>query len=119
MVLGQSLVIVVVLCFLPSCEPDSASAVHLHGFDEVRMHPYDHPLHRKVLKHYVYIKDEIVIQSEVVLGLSHVKVVVVFFLPSCEPDSASSAHAHDFDEVKIHPYDHSLHQKVLKHFIDV
>jgi hypothetical protein len=49
---------VVVVCFVPSCEPDSASSVHLHGFDGVRMHPYDHPPHWKVLKHFIYIQAE-------------------------------------------------------------
>ena len=55
MALGLDDVIVVVVCFVPSCEPDSASSAHAHGFDEVRMHPYDHPLHRKVLIHFIYI----------------------------------------------------------------
>ena len=31
-----------------SCYPGSARSTHLHGFDEVRMHPYGHTLHRKV-----------------------------------------------------------------------
>jgi hypothetical protein len=81
------------------------------------MHPYDHPLHYEILKHFIYIKDGSVIQSEVVLGQIYVIVVVVCFVPSCEPDSASSVHLHGFDEVRLHPYDHSLHLKVNKHFI--
>ena len=40
---------------LPICYSDSASSAHLHGFDEVSMHPYDHPLHWKALKNYIYI----------------------------------------------------------------
>ena len=55
MVLGPINDIVVVVCFVPSCELDSASSVYLHGFDEVRMLPYDHPLHWKVLEHYIYM----------------------------------------------------------------
>ena len=81
------------------------------------MHPYDHPLHRKVLKHFIYIQDGSLIKSEVIIGLINVIVVVVCFVPSCEPDSASSVHLHGFDEVTMHPYDHPLHQKVLIHFI--
>ena len=46
---------VIVLWFVPSCESDSVISATTHGFDEVRMHPYDHPLHQKVLKHFIYI----------------------------------------------------------------
>ena len=74
--------------FVPDCEPDSVTSVHLHGFDEVRMHPCDHPLHRKVLKNFIYYYGSL-IQSEMVLCLIDVIVVVVCFVPSCEPDSAS------------------------------
>ncbi len=66
---------------------------------------------------YIYIYNVSVIQSEVDPGLGHVVVVVVCFVPSCGTDSASSAHAHGFDEVRMHPYNHLLHQKGLKHFI--
>jgi hypothetical protein len=78
----------------------------------------DHLLHCKVLEYFIYIKDGSVIQSEVVLGQSHVIVVVVCFVPIYEPDSASSVHLHGFDEVRMHLYDHSLHWKVIKHFIN-
>ena len=57
MVLGLSHVIVVVVCFVHSCEPDSASSVHLHGFDEVSMYQYNYQLHWKVLEHFIYIYD--------------------------------------------------------------
>ena len=30
---------------------------HLQGFDEVRMHPYNYPLHCKLLKHFIYVID--------------------------------------------------------------
>ncbi len=36
--------------------------------DEVRIHPYDHPLHQEVLKHFIYIEDGSVIHSELVSG---------------------------------------------------
>jgi hypothetical protein len=89
----------------------------VRGFDEVRRPTYNHPLHRKVLKHFIYIYDVIISHYEVVPSLNHV--IVVCFVSSCLSDSVSSASAylHVFDEVKKHPYDHPLHQEVLKHFI--
>ena len=81
------------------------------------MHPYDHPLHCKVFKDLIYIYHGSVSQSKVVLVQSHNIVVVVYYVPSCEPDSASSVHLHGFDEVKMHPYDHPLHWKVLNFYI--
>ena len=50
-------------------------------------------------------------------GLSHVIAVVVWILPICYSDSASSAHIHDFYEVRMHRYVHPLHQNKPKHFI--
>jgi hypothetical protein len=111
--LGLSLDIVV--RFLPSCYPDSASSTHLHGFDGLRMHPYGHPLNHKVLNHIIHIWDRSFIQSAVVPGLS--LDIVVRFVPSCYPDSASSTHLHGFDGLRMQPYGHPLHRKVLKYFI--
>ncbi len=73
-------VIVVVVCFVP-VGSHSASSAHLQGFGTVRMHPHGHPLHWKVLKQFIYTYDGRVIQSEVVPGLRHVIVVVVWFVP--------------------------------------
>jgi hypothetical protein len=107
---------VILVWFVDSCYPGPASLTHLHGFDEVRMHQYGHLLHWKVLKTFMYIYGRD-IQSERVLGLTHV--IVVRFVPSCYPGSARSTHLHGFDEVRMHPYGHSLHQKVLNHFIHI
>jgi len=76
---GPGLNYVILVWFVYSCYPGSASLTHLHGFDEVKMHPYGHPLHRKVLKYFIYIQDGSVFQSEGVLGLTHV--IVVWFVP--------------------------------------
>ena len=109
MVLGLSHVIVAVVCFVPSCKPELAISAHLHGCDEVRMYPHGHPLHWKVVKQSIYIYNVSVIQSELDPGLNHV--IVLWFVPSCESDSAISAHthAHGFDEVRMLSYDHPLH----------
>ena len=66
----------------------------------------------------IYIYHGSVSQSKVVLFQRHDIVVVVYFVFICEPDSASSVHLHGFDEVRMHLYDHSLHWKVIKHFIN-
>ena len=85
------------------------------SFYEVRMYPYVHPLHQNFCKQLIYISYRSLIHSKVVPGLNHV--IVVWFVSSCYSDSVSSAHLQVFDEVRMHPYDHPLHQKVLKHCI--
>ena len=105
---------IIVVWFVPSCYSGLATSIHLYCFDRlVEIHPYGHPLHGKVLNHFIYIWDGSVIQSEVVLGLNHV--IVVLFDPSCCPGSANSTHLHGFDGIEIHPYGNPLHGKVLKH----
>ena len=106
---------VLVVWFVSSCYPDSASSSHLHGFDGLRIHPYNYSLHRKDLTHFIYIQDGSVIQSEVVPGLNHV--IVVWFVPSCYQGSARSTHLHSFDGLRIHPYNYSLHCNLFKHFM--
>ena len=103
------------VCMVPSCYPDSASSNQLRGFGRLRLHPYGHPLHRKVFEHFIYLWDGSVIQSEVVNGLNHA--IVVGFVPSCYTDSASSFHLQSFSGLRMHPYGHQLHHNVLKHFI--
>ncbi len=86
----------IVVRFLPSCYPDSAtSTTHHHELMAIRMNPYGHPLHQKVLKYFRYIKDICVIRSEGVPCLS--LDIVVRFVPRSYPDSASSTHLHEFD----------------------
>ncbi len=88
--------VIVVAWFVPSCYSDSASSAHIHGFYEVRMHWYVHPLHRNVLKHFIYIIYGSLSHSDVVPGHNHV--IVIWFVPSCDWnwESASSAHIHAF-----------------------
>ncbi len=44
---------------------------HLHRYNSVRVHPYSHPQHMKVLKHLMYIKCRFEMQSAVVFSLNH------------------------------------------------
>ena len=74
---------------------------HLHSFDGQGIHPYSS-------------QHVCVIQYEMVSGLCSGSGMFCIHLWA---SSASSAHLHGFDEVRLHPNDHPLHQKVLKHFI--
>ena len=71
---------VIVVWFVPSCYSDSASSAHIHGFYEVRMHRYVHPLRRNVLKHFIYIKDGSLFHFDVIPGYNHV--IIIWFVPS-------------------------------------
>ncbi len=44
---------------------------HLHRYNSVRVHPYTHPQHMKVLKHFLYIQYGCGMQSVVVYSLNH------------------------------------------------
>ena len=106
---------VILVWFVPGCYPDSARSTHLHGFDGLGIHLYNYSLHLKYITHFIYIQDGSAIQSEVVPGLNYV--IVVQFVPSCYPGSASSTHLQGFDEVRMHPYNYTLNCKLLKQFI--
>ena len=106
---------VIVVWFVPSYPGSANSTHHIHSFDGLGIHPYGHPLHGKVLKHFIYKLDGSLIQSKVALCLNHV--IVVWFVPSCYPGLASFTHLHYFDVLGIHPYVDPLHGKVIKHFI--
>ena len=106
----------IVVWFVTSCYLGLANSTHhIHSFDGLGIHPYGHPLHQKVISHFIYILNGSVIQSETALCLNHV--IVVWFVPSCYPGSANSTHLHGSDVLNIHPYGHPLHGKVLKHLI--
>ena len=44
---------------------------HLHRYNSVRVHPYAHPQHMKVLKHFVYFQNGCGRQSVVAYSLNH------------------------------------------------
>jgi hypothetical protein len=44
---------------------------HLHRYNSVRVHPYAHPQHMKVLKHFAYFQHGCGMQSMVVDSLNH------------------------------------------------
>jgi len=93
----------------PLCQPPY--------FYTVRIHQYEHPLHWKGLKRFIYIYKKSVFQSEVDPSLKHV--VVVCFCTYLLPRISQSATLPGWDTVRIHPYVHPLHQKGLEHFIHI
>ena len=106
---------VILVWFVASVYPKSASSSPLHCYYGIRIHSYIHPKHGKVLKNLIYTLDESLIQSGVALGLNHV--ILVWFVPSVYPKSAISTPLHCCYGVRIHSYVHPQHGKVLEHFI--
>jgi len=86
-------------------------------YHSVRVHPYTHPLHplhMKVLNHFIRIQCGCGMQSMVVYSLNHTttsfgpRLTLLFqnLAPTCTDNSA-----------RMHAYAHPLHMKVLKHFV--
>ena len=83
--------------------------------NSVRVHPYAHPQHMKVLNHCIHIQYGFGMQSVVVYSLNHdttmsfgPRLTLLFqhLVPTCTDNS-----------VRVHPYGHPQHMKVLKHFL--
>ena len=106
---------VILVWFVPSVYPKSETSTPLHCNYGVRIHPYHHPLHGKLFKHFIYALDESLIQSGVALVLNHV--ILVWFVLSVYPKSESFCPLHCYYGVRIHSYDHPQHRKVLKHLM--
>ncbi len=153
---------------------------HLNRHNRVRVHPYAHPLHMKVLKHFIYIWYGCGMQSMGVLSLNHTlqqqhhsgSAIPLFSKNSPPPAQVyqckgapiclctayqciktlcmhmiwiwnaardclqpqpwhynitraqpypyyakNHTHLHRHNRVRVHPYAHPQHMKVLKHFI--
>jgi len=85
-----------------------------HRCNSVRVHPYAHPQHIKVLKHFVYIWYGCGMQSTGVWSLNHDITTTLGLSPTpiflkFTPDQ------HRCNSVRVDPYAHSQHIKVLKH----
>jgi len=152
---------------------------HLLRYNSVRVHPYAHPQHMKVLKHFLYIEYGCGMQSVVAYSLNHdttmsfgPRLTTIFrnlppptqvyqcskgasICPSTAYEGAQSLsihpiwmwdavsgglqpqpchhnfiwdspypsfqkfghHLHRYNSVRVHPYAHPQHMKVLKHFL--
>ena len=89
---------------------------HLHTYYSIRMHPYAHPQHLKVLKHFLYIQYGCGMQSMGVCSLNNDTSNIIQawpypIFPKTHP------HLHMYYSIRMHPYAHPQHLKVLKHFV--
>jgi len=83
---------------------------HLHMYYGIRVYPYAHPQHLKVLKHFVYIQYGCGMQSKGVCGLN--------LTPQHHTGSAKqSPTCTRITAIRVYPYPHPQHLKVLKHFV--
>ena len=87
---------------------------HLHTYYSIRMHPYAHPQHLKVLKHFVYIQYGYGMQSMGLLSVNHDTATSYRLsdtpFPLKSPPTCTCNTA-----IMMHPYAHPLHLKVLRH----
>ena len=88
----------------------------LHRHNSVRVHPYAHPQHIKVLKHFVYIQNGFGMQSTGVWSLNH-DIATSLGLSPYPNFQKSTPALHRHNSGRVHPYAHSQHIKVLKHFV--
>ncbi len=117
---------------------------YLHMYNCVRVHPYAHQQHMKVLNHFLYIQYGCGMQPVVVYSLNHdtitsygLHLTPIFqnLPPTCTGITASTVtpqhiwalpypnfpkfdlYLHRYNSVRVHPYAHPQHMKVLNHFL--
>jgi hypothetical protein len=88
----------------------------LHRCNSVRVHPYAYPQHIKVLKHCVYIWHGCGKQSVRVCSLNH-DITTSLGLGLSSIFLKSTPALHRCNSVRVHPYAHPRHIKVLKHCV--
>ncbi len=76
---------------------------------------HTHPQHMKMLKHFQYINYGCKIQSGVVYSLKH-DTMMLFGLTLTPNYPKFDSHPQWCNSVRVHPYAHPQHMKVLKHF---
>ena len=91
---------------------------HLQRCNCVRVHPYAHPQHMKVLKHFLYIQYICGMQSVAVYSLNHDTTTSFGFGHTANFQNLAPT-PHRYYSVRVNPYAHSQHIKVLnlKHFV--
>ena len=98
---------------------NSTPDLHIRNRNSVRVHPYAHPQHIKVLKHCVYIWHGCWMQSVGVWSLNHDITASLggLGLSSIFLKSTPALHRRNSNSVRVHPYAHPKHIKVLKHCV--
>jgi hypothetical protein len=89
---------------------------HLHRYNSVRVHPYAHPQHMKVLNHYIHIQYGCGMQSVVVYSIKH-NTTTSFGLRLAPIFQNLAPTWYRYNCVTVHPYAHPQHMKVLEHFV--
>ena len=77
---------VVVVCFCTYLLPRISQSANLPGWDTIRTHKYVHPLHRKGLQHFIYIKE---MYSSLKQILASNMLLWYVFVPICYPELAN------------------------------
>jgi hypothetical protein len=80
----------------------------------IKVYPYAHPQHLKVLKHFAYIHYGCGMQSMGVCSLIHDTTIQAQPYPSFPK---IHPHLHMYYGIRVYPYAHPQHLKVLKHFV--
>jgi hypothetical protein len=92
------------------------STPDLHRHNSVRVHPYAHPQHIKVPKHFEYIWHGCGMHSKLVWSLNHdIKTSLGLGLSSIFLKSTSDLHRRN--SVRVDPFAHPQHIKVLKYCV--
>jgi hypothetical protein len=88
----------------------------LHMYYGIRVDPYAHPQHLKVLKHFVYIQYVCGMHSMGVCSLNH-GTTTSYRLSNTPFSRKIHPHLHMYQGIRVYPYAHLQHLKVLKHFV--
>jgi hypothetical protein len=91
------------------------STPDLHWRNTLRVDPYAHQQHVKVLKHFAYISYGCGIHSTGGLSLNH-GITSSLRLSSTPKSWKSTPDLHWRNTLRVDPYAHPQHSKVLKHF---
>ncbi len=86
-------------------------------YNSVRVHPYAHPQHMKVLNLFIHIQYGCGMHSVVVYSLSHDIHNNVNWASPYPNFPKVSSHLQRYNSVMVHPYAHLQHMKLLKHFL--
>ncbi len=84
---------------------------HFHGYNSVRVHPYAHPQHMKVLKHLIYIQYGCGKQSAGVYSLHH-DTTTSFGIRLTPIFQNLAPTLHRYNSVRVHPYAHPQHMNM-------
>jgi hypothetical protein len=89
---------------------------HLHRYNSVRVHPYAHPQHMKVLNHFCYTQYGCGMQSVMVYSLNH-DTITSFGLYLTPIFQNLAPTQHRYNCVTVQPYPHPQHMNMIDNFV--